>query len=360
MQRSEFTETIASDCVHYRGDGPCIPHLKYGATCRCDAYAPVTRKLLFVLLSSRTDVIRSSVILSHIKGNDPNCRITCVTHWPELLPSFVNEAIKPAQTGILRIQNDYFDMAVNFGLDADGCALMRTVQASKSYGFTMKKGSASPLDSSAESLWHKMLFPVKKRITNYANYSYRQALVREFFDLCQVEYLRQLPVIELPGIRAGNPGQVALVTGKTGSDPLASKLADLSQAISAKALSPVTMEVPGDNDIDGAYSINGNYVNVPEKLPQILASSEVVLTDQIWVAEFAWATGRRIVLLNGKPDSRYSDSDYIGRGRVIPEDADINTLASVVLGLSIAHDDDFSAGKLLEDVKINHSSSMRK
>ncbi len=360
MQRKEFTDTIASDCVHYRGDGPCQPHMRDGATCRCDAYAPVTRKLLFVLLSSRTDVIRSSVILSHMKGNDPNCWITCVTHWPELLPSFVNEAVRPAQCGILRVQNDYFDMAVNFGIDRDGCALMRTVQAGKSYGFTLKRGNSSPLDDAAESVWHKMLFPVKKRVSDIGRYTYRQSVVREMFDLCQVEYLRQLPVIELPGIRSGNAGQIAIVTNRNGKGPLVDKKQALIGGVNAKSLSVVDMEVPGERDFDSHFSINGSMVSSTEQLPRILASSEVVITDQVWVAEFAWATGRRIILVNGKPESKYTDSDYIGRGRVVPEDIQIENLVSVITGLSIAHDDDVSAGKLLDEVKTGLTPSWKK
>lgn len=359
MDRKEFTENIASDCVYYRGDRPCKPHMQTGVLCKCNAYAPVTRKLLFVLMSSRTDVIRSSVILSHIKGNDPNSWITCVTHWPELLPSFVDEVVLPAQTGILRVQTDYFDMAVNFGVDRNSCALMKTVQAGKSYGFVMKKGSSSPIDDAAEAVWHKMLFPVKKRLHRDGMYTFRQSMVREMFDLCQVEYLRQLPVIEVPGIRCGNPGQIAVAVNRTGKGPLAGKIEQLEKGVREKGFSPVILEVPGESDIDWHYSVNGNMVSVAEKLPQILASSEVVLTDQIWISEFAWAAGRRIVLVNGKPESKYSDADYIGRGRVVPEDADINSLMSVVSGQSIAHDDSVSAGKLLEDLK-SHVSSLSK
>lgn len=357
MQPKDFTDTIANDCVHYRGDGPCQPHAKNGATCRCDEYLPVSRKLLFVILSSRTDVIRSSVILNHIKGTDPNCWITCVTHWPELLPPFVNEAVRPAQCGILRVQNDFFDTAINFGIDREGCALMKTVQAGKSYGFTLKKGNSSPLDDVAESIWHKMLFPVKKRLTNESTYSYRQSIIREMFDLCQIEYLRQLPVIEVAGIRSGNPGQIAIATDRSGKGPLYNNMQNIARAVQSKSLSAVTLEVPGDCDLDGNYSLNGTMVSVTEQLPKILASSEVIVTDQVWTAEYAWSTGRRIILLNGKPESKYSDSDFIGRGRVVPEDIGVESLLSVITGFSIAHDDEYSASKLLEDVVSNMTPS---
>ena len=353
MQRNEFTEIVAKECVNYRGDGPCEFHKRDGAVCRCDAYTPYSNKMLFVLLSSRSDVIRSSVVLNHMKGNDPNCRITCVTHWPELLPDYVDEVLTLSECSVMRLHNDKYDKAFNFGLNRAAGALMGAIKAGSSYGFVLKDGNSSPINSSAEAIWQKMLFPKLNKKDQSGRYSYRQQKIRELFDICQVEYLRQLPVIENTGIRRGNPGQIAIVTGIDNTGALNGNVTDLADSLRSQGFSPVTLAVAGDKERETHFSINGNYVSVARQLVKTLASSEVILSDEIWAAEYAWSAGRRVVLVDGRPESDYSDSDFSGRGRVLPVDADVDSLTAAVSGLSLAHDDSANAGKLLEEVNIN-------
>ncbi len=353
MQRNEFTEIVAKECVNYRGDGPCEFHKRDGAVCRCAAYTPYSNKMLFILLSSRTDVIRSSVVLNHMKGNDPNSRITCVTHWPELLPNYVDEVMTLSECSIMRLNNEKFDQAYNFGLDRTGAALMGAIKAGRSYGFELKDGTSSPIDSAAEAIWQQMLFPKLKKKDQSGRYTNRQQKIREMFDICQAEYLRQLPVIENTGIRRGNPGQIAIVTGLDNAGALSAKAVEVSERLSSNGFTPIMLAVADDKDRECHFSINGNYVNVPGHLVKTLASSEVVLSDELWAAEYAWASGRRIVLVDGRPESEYSDRDFSGRGRVIPADADTTSLVSAVSGLSLAHDDNENAGKLLEEVVVN-------
>ena len=353
MQRNEFTKIIAKECVNYREDGPCEFHKRDGAVCRCPAYTPYSNKMLFILLSSRTDVIRSSVVLNHMKGNDPNSRITCVTHWPELLPSYVDEVMTLSECSIMRLNNDKFDLAYNFGLNRAGGALMGAIKAGRSYGFVLKDGSSSPIDSAAEAIWQKMLFPKLHKKDQSGRYTNRQQKIREMFDICEAEYLRQLPVIENTGIRRGNPGQIAIVTGLDNAGALNSKSKELADQLSNQGFTPLVLAVAGDKDRECHFSINGSFVNVSGHLVKTLASSEVVLTDELWAAEYAWSAGRRIVLVDGRPESEYSDRDFSGRGRVIPSDADVLSLVSAVSGLSLAYDDGLNAGKLLEEVNVN-------
>ena len=353
MQRNEFTEIIAKECVNYHEDGPCEFHLRDGAVCRCAAYTPFSNKILFILLSSRTDVIRSSVVLNHIKGNDPNCRITCVTHWPELLPNYVDEVLTLSECSIMRLNNEKFDLAYNLGLSRTAGAIMGAVKADSSYGFILKDGNSSPLNSAAEAIWQKMLFPKRQNKDQSGRYTYRQQKIRDMFDICQAEYLRQLPVIENTGIRRGNPGQIAIVTGLDNAGAIQGKTAELAEKLSSQGFTPVVIAVAGDKDRECHFSKNGNFVSIPDELIRTLASSEVVLSDELWAAEYAWAAGRRTVLVDGRPESEYTDGDFSGRGRVIPADADVESLVSAVSGLSLAHDDSHNAGKLLEEMNVN-------
>ena len=71
---------LHTDCRHFQGSRPCIPHKKDGVVCAsCASYEPVSLRILIIKLDSMGDVLRTTSILPALREEHPACFITWIT-----------------------------------------------------------------------------------------------------------------------------------------------------------------------------------------------------------------------------------------------------------------------------------------
>lgn len=191
MRRKEQIDRLARDCIYFKADRPCLPHLRDGALCRCSAYSPYSSKLLFIQVSSPLTVIRSSALVHRLKNDQPNTRITYLTSFPELLSDAVDEPLALDPAAILRLQMDSFDIAFNLDLNRRACAVMNIINAQKKKGFYLRLGDPFPLDHTAEPMYLSALLP-------HNPHSQPLDPIQDLFLLCSLDYRREFPRLKIP------------------------------------------------------------------------------------------------------------------------------------------------------------------
>lgn len=186
MRREEQVKSIARDCVHFKGDQPCQPHRRAGAVCRCPAYSPGGAKVLIIQLGPAQAVIRSSALVARLGQDDPNCQITYLTEYPELLDSGVAVAMKLEAGCGLALQMDEFDAAYNLDTDRRAGAIMNLVHATVKKGFYLRQGQCMPIDQDSYGYYLGVVFPGVWA-------ERRPEPVQEMFQMCGLEYRYEKP-----------------------------------------------------------------------------------------------------------------------------------------------------------------------
>jgi len=300
MRREEQINRIARDCVHFRGNQPCQPHKRTGATCRCPAYCPQSGKALFIELSSRCAVIRSSAVLNRLKEDDPNIHITYLTAYPELLDSVVDEPLLFDAAAVLRIQMDQFDAAYNLDTDPRACAIMNVVSAEEKGGFYLRQGSCMPINDAAQSMYLRRIIP------NSCPKN-RPDEIQELFQLCSLEYRRERPRF---GRSAGHNDKVkthptialntdADVWGNDNWTTLAKMLTKLC---------PTAPMLAGDAG-EHAYA---SQKHATQSVIETISRCDIMVGVSDWKMELAWAMGKEIVLLQDNGHGTGADVSYFG------------------------------------------------
>ncbi len=180
MRKGERIGQIARDCVHFRGDRPCVPHLKESFSCRCPVYCPQSAKILIIQLSSAETVTLSGAVVRRLKADDPNSRICYLTCHPQQVPTEADEVWVLDAAQIQRVQMDHFDAVYNLDLDPRACAIMNMVQAETKKGYYLRQGLPSPVDEDGQSSYLRKLMP--------RSYEPDSDPVRELFQVCGLEY----------------------------------------------------------------------------------------------------------------------------------------------------------------------------
>ncbi|MCK5269899.1 MAG: hypothetical protein KAJ46_03905 [Sedimentisphaerales bacterium] len=358
LLREELVNSLAHDCVHFKGDRPCRPHLRDGVRCRCSAYTPRSAKILLIQLSSPLTVIRSSALVYRLKNDDPDSHITYLTFWPELLPREVGEPLAPDAAGILRLQMDQFDEAYNLGVDRRSCATMNIIDARQKMGYYLRQGDPVPLDGAAAEYL--------KAIAPYACGPDQPGTLQSLFQMCSLEYRRELPRLFAPASDCPQPmcqgpliglntsddsessangcwnhrhwlrliemltqcGMTPLLLGNPGTDMLNRWLANNSPAVYP---GPVTFghtelsgksnlcyydtkEIISLNNHEGEESLSLNdFVkgSVPLNIRDFMAllgRCDVIAGTAGLTIELAWSLGREVAILrSGEPHNNIKD-----------------------------------------------------
>lgn len=190
MRRDELIARLASDCIYFRGDRPCLPHQRHGQACRCPLYCPRSAKLLLLQLSSAAAVVRSTALLTRLKADDPNCHITYLTPFVDFLPKIVDAPLRLDPAALLCCQTDHFDKLYNLDLDRRACAIANVVAAELKKGFGWRHGRPIPLDPDSEAAYLNRVFPrAAAAIVNP---------IQELFTLCGLEYRGERPWLDMP------------------------------------------------------------------------------------------------------------------------------------------------------------------
>ncbi|HYF04441.1 MAG TPA: glycosyltransferase family 9 protein [Patescibacteria group bacterium] len=173
---------IHENCLHFRGDIPCLPHKQFGVHCDgCSFYRPQQKSILIIKLGAIGDVIRTTPLLLKIQQEYPNAAIWWVTHTPEILPNNIHRILKFNAESLLVLQATEFDTIINLDKDPAACALLKLLEAPEKIGFTLKNGKPAPVDARAE---HKFLTGIFDDVNQQNIKSY----VQEAFEICGWEF----------------------------------------------------------------------------------------------------------------------------------------------------------------------------
>ncbi len=174
---------VKFDCRHFRGHIPCVPNKLRGMVCgSCDEYERVTKRILIIKLGAIGDVIRTTPLVTAFRNRHPGCRITWVTHSPDVLPrGLVDELRRPDAVGLFTVLRGSYDIALNLDKEPEACLLLAGVDAGKKFGFTWKDGHISPATPAAR---HKLLTGLFDGLSRENTKHY----LDEIFDICGLEF----------------------------------------------------------------------------------------------------------------------------------------------------------------------------
>ncbi len=186
---------IKRDCKHYLGDRPCKPHKKFGKKCLdCEHYVNKDKHILIIKLGSIGDVIRTTPIARKLKEIYPNCELTWITHFPEVIPKIVDHALKLDPSILLRIFAEKYDIVYNLDKDIEACALTNLVNADQKKGFVFKNGKCEPID---EDALHKHLTGIDDHLNKQNTLSYPQ----EIFEIAGLHYQKEEYIVDIPELK---------------------------------------------------------------------------------------------------------------------------------------------------------------
>lgn len=172
---------LRTDCIHYRGDRPCLPHIQHGHTCSCEQYLPIERHGVIIKLGAAGDVLRTTPLLRAIKNSTASTRVLFVTHFPDCIPSDAAEAIRPDALTFERLKSKKWDFCWNLDKDIEACLLNEVVHSDHKRGFGLKNGVPYPID---EAAWHKFATGVDNIYSRSNTIHY----IQEIFDIVGLPY----------------------------------------------------------------------------------------------------------------------------------------------------------------------------
>ena len=329
MRRSEQINRMASDCVHFKSTRPCKPHEIHGQTCRCSAYCPRSSRRLFIQLSSQAQVIRSLALVARMKEEDPECRISYLTSYPELLPGAVDEPLGFDAGNVLRCQQDHFDFLYNLDLDKRACAITNIIPAQQKKGFHLQRGQCVPIDQDSQAYYLKQVLP------QACEQEYHHP-VQDLFCVCGLEYRSERPSLKLAvnkqeNDRENNRLSVGLHTIRD-CHVLAKPYGNLDrweqliEMLLQHQMQPILL---GDRNADVmnqqmARRLGIEYdgaCSVKELLTTVYHCDVVVGASGVAV-EMALALGRDVVLLQDKTALKLDQRYLRGKGTIVDTQAD--------------------------------------
>jgi len=172
---------LRTDCLHFRGDRPCAPHIASGATCACEKIIPAKKSGIIIKLGAAGDVLRTTPLLRALDPLNTGTRIVWVTQYPEMLPPDLCEAVQSNSATLARLYASEWDFCWNLDKDIEACSIAVHVRAREHAGFTLKNGMPHPVD---ERAWHKFC----TGLDNPYSKSNRLTYVQEMFDITGMPY----------------------------------------------------------------------------------------------------------------------------------------------------------------------------
>lgn len=171
------------DCIHFRGDMPCRPNKESGKICdTCTEYAPISKRILIIKLGALGDVIRTTPLIERYRKEFPNCHITWITNYPEILPHDAIDCIRIfAFSDVFIVTKQQYDIAVNLCKDQEAAMLLAECHAQQKCGFIWSEGHLSIANPASE---HKLLTGLFDSFSKANTKSY----VEEIFEICGFMY----------------------------------------------------------------------------------------------------------------------------------------------------------------------------
>ncbi|MCB1319431.1 MAG: glycosyltransferase family 9 protein, partial [Leptospiraceae bacterium] len=137
---------------------------------------------MIIKLGAIGDVIRTTPLSRRLRDKYPDCQISWITHFPDVLDQRAADRVFRLDVAAqLYVQNTEFDMAINLDKELEAGALLQSVQARRKFGFILKQGAIYPVNAWAEHKYHTGLFDAVSRQN-------RKSYVQEIFEIIGEEF----------------------------------------------------------------------------------------------------------------------------------------------------------------------------
>lgn len=137
---------IRTDCLHYKGEIPCLFHKKFKVECneQCNYYKKIGLRILIIKKDALGDVLRTTPILYSIKkkyGEDSHITWLTDPSAYELLKfnHLVDRIYIFDFKTIIQLEVEKFDILFNLDKDLPALAIAKKINAKRKFGFTMNK-----------------------------------------------------------------------------------------------------------------------------------------------------------------------------------------------------------------------------
>jgi len=309
---------VARDCIYFRGDVPCKPHKDSGARCKCELYRRRGKRILVVKLGAMGDVVRSTSISERLRKTYPDCEITWLTNYPDVVPKAADVALVFNERSVAALMADKFDVLYNFDKDREACAVASLVKAGLKKGFVLEDGKCAPADKDAV---HKFVTGVFDDESRANKKSYQE----EMFEIAGEKYAGERYAIEheefegiLPkGCIIGlNTGGADRWTARLWPDEMWEKLAVL---LKEKGYAPMFVGGAAEHEKNVALSKKtgafypGHFQF--KKFAGIVRKCDAVVSCVTLGFHVAVAMERKVVLLNNIFNKH--EFDLYGSGKII-------------------------------------------
>lgn len=177
------TENIKFDCKYFKAYIPCKPNKLKNVSCdNCVDYKAFTKKILIIKLGAIGDVIRTTPLVTKYRELYPDCKITWLTLFPDVLPeNKIDEIYKIDAISLYILANERFDIAINLDKEKEVCILLAGINAEKKYGFTWRNNHIDAENNFAE---HKFLTGMFDGISKINTKNY----LEEIFEICDLKF----------------------------------------------------------------------------------------------------------------------------------------------------------------------------
>lgn len=328
-----FEQTdIKYNCKYFKGDIPCIPNKARGKVCpSCDEFVPVSKQILIIKLGAIGDVIRTTPLAVNFKKSYPDCNITWLTYYPDVLPSGILDNIYYFDFKSSYILTELqFDIAVNLDKDKETCILLSKINAKKKYGFTWIDGHIAGLN---EAAGRKLLTGLFDEYSKSNTKSYQE----EIFEICDLKFGYEPTLIELDqGIfnnwsslrtKTGTKKIIGLNTGcgKRWLTRLwpSEKWINLAILLQQNDYFPVFLGGPDENEMNLNYAKQtGVYypgVFTLKEFIAITAQCDLIITSVSMMMHIAISLEKPLILFNNIFNK--NEFELYGRGEIIEPDS---------------------------------------
>jgi heptosyltransferase-2 len=176
-------DNIKFDCKYFRATIPCRFNKIDGSECEaCNHYTVISKQILIIKLGAMGDVIRTTPLIEKYRNLYPNCQISWLTQFPDVLPKDkIDKIYKYDGISFYTLSNLKFDIAVNLDKEEEACLLLKNVEAIEKYGFTWINNHIAATSPAVE---HKLItgFFDRQSKSNTKHY------IEEIFDICNLKF----------------------------------------------------------------------------------------------------------------------------------------------------------------------------
>jgi ADP-heptose:LPS heptosyltransferase len=187
---------LKTDCKHFHGDRPCLPHKETGIKCDdCAEYKPISLKILIIKLDAVGDVLRTTSILKPLKIKYPDSYITWCTRQnsKELFKynTIVDDVIVIEDDALFGINAEEFDLVINLDTSKLSSAIASGTKGKSKIGFVLNKQGYVEANSTEAKQWLEMsAFDDVKRANQK---SYQQIM----YEILQLDLTVEPPVLPI-------------------------------------------------------------------------------------------------------------------------------------------------------------------